>query len=248
MSISFPLFSQNTNTRPKIKVAVVVGGHDYDKKAFDDLWRSSDLVSITTLDYGTGECKLFDNDPSQLYDVIVFYNMNQKLNPTQQQNFIRYLERGKSAIFVHHAISAFPEWEEFPKIIGAKYFLEDTTWEGKHHPRSKYKHNVKIPVHVVNPLDPITKDLTNFEVVDEVYSNYYISPNVKPLLTTTHPESAPYLAWINSYRNATVIYIQLGHGPEVFYSEQYRKLLTNAILWTSGLVCFPLSAPTPGPL
>ncbi|MCX8065149.1 MAG: ThuA domain-containing protein [Candidatus Hydrogenedentes bacterium] len=231
--VSKPSLSLNNQSmEEKIKVAVIIGGHDYDKKAFEEMWASFSDFSVEYFNYRVGECKFFDNPPSDKWDVVVFYNMNQQLNRKQQKNFLEYLKQGRKMIFLHHAVSAFPKWEEFPKILGGRYFLEDKTeWEGRTYPRSTYKHDVKVNIKVIEKEHPITKDVGDFEEIDEIYGNYYVSPSVKLLLATEHPESVPALAWINGYLNGEILFIQPGHGPQVFSNPQYRKLIHNAVMW-----------------
>ncbi len=45
----------------KIKVAVIIGGHDYDKKAFEEMWASFGDISVEYLNYKVGNCKFFDS-------------------------------------------------------------------------------------------------------------------------------------------------------------------------------------------
>ncbi len=172
--------------------------------------------------------------PNNKYDVIVFYNMNQQLDEKEVKNFLDYLKDGKKMIFLHNAVSAFPKWEEFPRVLGAKYFLEDNTvWEGRIYPRSGYKHDVRVSIKVADKSHPVTEGVEDFEEVDEVYRDYWISSGVKPLLVTDHPDSEKLLAWVNKYLNGEVLFIQPGHGPQIFSNPNYRKLIHNAVVWAS---------------
>ena len=62
----------------------------------------------------------------------------------------------------------------------------------------------------------------------------WFSPDVKVLLTTTHPLADPALAWISPYAKSRVVTIQLGHGSEAHRHAGYRRLVKNALLWTAG--------------
>ncbi|MGC8846266.1 MAG: ThuA domain-containing protein, partial [Candidatus Hydrogenedens sp.] len=203
-----------------------------DKEPFEAMWASIKDIKPEYFDYAGGKCVFFDNDKYKDFDTIVLYNFHHKISKKQQKNFLDMLNSGKKIIVMHHALSAFPDWNEFSKIIGAKYFLEDMEWEGKKYERSKYKHDIKIPVHVVDKNHPITQGVEDFEEIDEVYSQFYISPDVHVLLTTNHPDSASFLAWVNKYSNSEVFFMQLGHGPQIFANEQFRKLISNAIKWS----------------
>jgi type 1 glutamine amidotransferase len=80
---------------------------------------------------------------------------------------------------------------------------------------------------------PITRGITDFQIVDEIYGGAEILPTVHPLLSTTHPKSMHYVAWINHYGNSEVVYIQLGHGPSAFNNPYYRTLIKQAIDWSA---------------
>jgi len=231
-----PLLSaeaQDNKQEGAIRVAIITGGHEYDKEPFNEMWASMSNIQPNYFDYSSGKCAFFDNDRYKEFDVIVLYNFHQKITKDQQKNFLDMLHSGKKLIVLHHAVSAFPEWDEFAKIIGAKYFSEDTVWDGKKYERSKYKHDVKVPVHVVDKNHPITQGIDDFEEIDEVYSQYQIFPDVHVLLTTNHPDSASFLSWVNKYENTEVFFMELGHGPQSFKNEQFRKMMNNAILWAA---------------
>lgn len=228
------LFLFTSIAESEIRVAVITGGHGYDKEPFEAMWASMPDIKVEYFDYAGRKCAFFDDDKYKEFNTIVFYNFRQKITKKQQQNFLAMLNGGKKIIVMHHAISAFPEWDEFSKIIGAKYFSEDMEWEGKKYERSKYKHDVKIPVHVADKNHPITQGVEDFEEIDETYSQFYISPDVHVLLTTNHPESASFIGWVNKYNNTEIFFIQLGHGPQNFANEQFRKLIYNAIKWSVG--------------
>jgi type 1 glutamine amidotransferase len=61
----------------------------------------------------------------------------------------------------------------------------------------------------------------------------WISPDVKPLLTTDCPTSDPTIAWISPWPKSKVVYIQLGHGHGSFDHPSFRALVHNAILWSA---------------
>ena len=127
-------------------------------------------------------------------------------------------------IFLHHALVSYQDWPEFKKIIGGKYIAAETGG-------SVYRHDVNIPLKIVNNRHPVTKGLKDFTVFDETYGQCETGDKIEPLLSTSHPESMPYVAWINAYENSKIIYIQNGHGPQIFSDPNYRKLLQQAIEW-----------------
>jgi type 1 glutamine amidotransferase len=90
-----------------------------------------------------------------------------------------------------------------------------------------------MPIKVEDKKHPVTQGLPDFEILDEIYMDVEILPEVKPLLSTTHPKSMRYVAWVNRYENSDVLYIQLGHGETGLSNPNFRKLLTQAIEWSA---------------
>jgi type 1 glutamine amidotransferase len=56
-----------------------------------------------------------------------------------------------------------------------------------------------------------------------------VQPDVTPLITTTHSKSGKPLGWCRTEGKSRVVYLQLGHGPEAFNNENYRKLVAQSI-------------------
>ena len=135
-------------------------------------------------------------------------------------------------IFLHHSLVSYQNWPEFIKIVGGQYHTHPVVVNGDTL-KASYDHDVNIPVKVENKKHPVTRGIPDFEIVDEVYGGVEILPQVNPLLSTTHPKSMCYLAWINHYGNSDVIYIQLGHGPSGYSNPNYRKLIQQAIEWSA---------------
>ena len=211
-----------------LQVAVVTGGHDFDKRPFKDMLKHLDGMACALLEQ-KDDAEFLEDISSWDYDVVVLYNMSKKITDKRKQNFLKLLDKGVGIVVLHHAVANFPDWPEYADIIGAHYYLDDTPPHG----RSQYKHDVTIPVAIANPDHPVTRGVQPFELVDEVYSNYDFLPGSEVLLTTTQPDSAKVLAHAKTTKNSRLVYIQLGHGPQAFSDKNYLQLLHNAILWTA---------------
>jgi type 1 glutamine amidotransferase len=97
--------------------------------------------------------------------------------------------------------------------------------------------DVTFSVRVLDAQHPVTKGLPErFEVVDETYKGFWVSPTVHPLLGTDHELSSPTLAWAHQYGKARVVYLQLGHGPTAYENPHYRRFVHNALLWVAGRI------------
>lgn len=212
----------------KIQLLIVTGGHDFEEAPFFEMFDSFPEISYTVLeDSGTGDPFSYANKND--IGVLVFYHMTRQIFEDRQSTLLKLLEQGKGMIFLHHSLVAYQNWPEFEKIIGGRYFLNST----QNHSPSTYHEGVDFSLQVVNKNHPITRGLTDFQVYDEVYGNLAIQPTVQPLLQTDHPESNRIVAWTNEYRNSRIVYIQPGHGPQIFGDSNYRKLLWQAIQWVA---------------
>jgi type 1 glutamine amidotransferase len=215
----------------KINVLVVTGGHGFEHKPFYNVFDSIPGITYDTLTQPQANALIASPEVNK-YDVLVFYDMFDTISPAQQEAYIGLLKKGASMIFLHHSLVGYQHWPEFIKIVGGQYHTDAVVVNGDTL-HASYEHDVKIPVKVEDKNHPVTQGIGDFEIVDEVYGGVEILPQVKPLLSTTHPKSMRYLAWINHYGNSDVIYIQPGHGPSGYSNPNYRKLIRQAIEWSA---------------
>ena len=213
-----------------IRIAVFTGGHGFDEEAFHEAFKSMENVQFFEAVYPQAE-DLYAPEYRKWIDVFVFYDMNAKMKDETKQFMLDMLKEGKGIVALHHCIASYPQWPEYIKIIGAKYFLEPETFMGKKWEKSTYKHDIWMDIKVENKNHPVTKGLEDFRIYDEAYGNHWVSPDTKLLLSCKHPESQGSIAWTNEYGKARIVYIQLGHGPEAYENPSFRKLVNNAIVW-----------------
>ena len=215
----------------KIKVLIVTGGHGYERKPFYNVFDSIPSITYDTLVQPQANALIASPEVNK-YDVLVFYDLYDSISPAQQEAYINLLKKGASMIFLHHSLVSYQNWPEFIKIVGGQYHTSPVLVNGDTL-RANYQHGVNIPVKVEHKNHPVTRGISDFEIEDEVYGDVEILPRVSPLLSTTHPKSMRYLAWVNHYGNSDVIYIQLGHGPSAYSNPNYRKLIQQAIEWSA---------------
>ena len=67
-----------------------------------------------------------------------------------------------------------------------------------------YHQGQTLRLHVADQAHPITRGLTDWEMVDETYTTPDLAPDCTLLLTTDHPNSMRHIAWTRQYRNARV--------------------------------------------
>jgi len=217
-----------------IRTVVITGGHGYDRNVFPRLFASAkDLACTLREGQAKGGKHLFDDVGNFPYDVIVLYNFNRKLTKARRESFLKLLDRGVGLVILHHAIVAYPQWEEFERIVGAKYYLRPTKVGGVEHPASVWKHGVDIAVHVADAAHPVTKGLKDFVLHDETYAKWTYHGAGRGLLTTDCPLNNKELAWAKTFRKSRVFFFQLGHGPQAFTDANYQRVVAQAIRWTA---------------
>ena len=215
-----------------LRVVVVTGGHEFDAKTFPTVFEGYSDMTVTFADQKE-DSELFEDISNWSYDVIVFYNMGQKISEKRRANFLALLDKGVGMVAMHHCIAAYAPWPEWARIIGGKYFEKSAQFEGKEHRASVFKDDVPHNVTLADSAHPITAGFRNFHIIDETYKYQWIDPQAHVLLTTDDSTSDVPLAWTKTYRNARVCYIQLGHGPSAYHDVNYRKLVVQAIRWAA---------------
>jgi len=216
--------SQRSEVVKPVKVLVITGGHGFKRDSFFPIFDSFENTRQ--------EHAYFDDISGFDHDVIVFYNFKNKLSDKGQANLLKLCEKGIGIVVLHHAVSAFNEWAVWPEIAGSQYFLKAAEVDGKVFKRSTYKHDVDMKVTIAKKDHPVTRGLEDFEIHDETYKGCHFQDDNNVLLTTDHPTSDKAIGWTRQFRKSKVCFIQLGHGPEAYANENYRKLVSQAIRWT----------------
>jgi type 1 glutamine amidotransferase len=227
--ITFTL-THNSSCSHNLNVLLITGGHSFDSTEFFQLFESFEGISVDTVSQPNANA-LLEEINSFKYDVIVFYDMWQDITESQKEAYMRLMETGTGMIFLHHSLVSYQHWDEFEKMVGGRYWLEENAKDLMD--ISGYEHDLKLHVTVLNQEHPVTKDIRDFQILDEGYSNIEVLPSVIPLLETNHPSCAKYIAWANEYKQSRIVYMMLGHDKNAYKNEAFRMLIRNAIQWTS---------------
>jgi len=217
----------------KLKVAVLTGGHGFERKPFLEMFNSFKGMKCTEIEL-KDHSEIFEDISNWDYDVIVMYNMSQNISKKRQDNFKKLLDRGIGFVALHHNMGAFQTWPEFKKIAGGKYYVKPTKEGDKEFRGSTYKHDIDMNVTVADKSHPITRGLKDFTIHDEGYKYCGFEKDNRILLTTDHADSDKAVAWVSKYRKAKICGIMLGHDGKAYENPNFRKLLTQAINWTAG--------------
>jgi type 1 glutamine amidotransferase len=216
----------------KINIKIITGGHGFERPEFFQVFDSYAGIEYQELVQPAAN-DIYASQAMQAVDVLVFYDMVQEISDSQKKALLALLKQGQGMVFLHHSLASYQEWHEFINIIGGRYYDKKPENKWPKQRLSSYKHDVMVPVKVVDHDHPVLNGIGDFTIHDEVYGNTEVLKTVHPLLTTTHPESATTIAWTHRYLNSSIVYIQLGHDHKAYEDKNFRKLVKQAIEWVS---------------
>lgn len=209
-----------------INIMLVTGGHPYDTVQFFQMFDSMEGIVYEHFEQPQAN-ELLVEGKADKFDVLVFYDMWETISDIEKAAYYDLTKKGKPFLFLHHTLASYKNWREFEQIIGGKYIWESPDIPAKE--QSSYQHDVWVDIEIVDPNQPVTQGLQNFKLFDEVLGNCRVSNKVIPLLKTNHPKCTKIIGWENIFNSSRIIYIQQGHGFHAFESEDYRKLIAQAI-------------------
>lgn len=227
------LFAFSGQGAEKIRLLIMSGSHGYETNQFFQVFKDNPEVTFKSVIHPHALVKLRP-ESAKNFDVLVMYDYAQKISSEAEADFINFLKAGKGLLILHHAIAAYPQWPEYEKILGGRYYMQPrTVVNGVVKPRSRAREGVRIPVQIADPDHPVTRGLKDFEILDETYFGYDVAPDSHLLLTTTHTNNAPSLAWSRTYAGARVVYLQLGHDHFAYEHPAFRQFVAQAIRWVA---------------
>jgi type 1 glutamine amidotransferase len=231
------IYYKNIMVKPldPIKVVVVTGGHGFEREPFFKLFQGYDDVEYVEAQQ-KDHSELFEDISNWNYDVIVLYNMTQEISPKRQENFRTLLkDKGVGLVALHHAEGAFQGWDEYRKIVGAKYPLKAHEIDGVAFKQGTYKHDVDLTAQIADRHHPITLGMDDFKIHDETYKGLWFAKDNRVLLTTDHETSDRTIGWTRpDYGKARVVFLQGGHDGKAYANENFRALIVRSIRWSAG--------------
>ncbi|MCX7012229.1 MAG: ThuA domain-containing protein [Candidatus Sumerlaeota bacterium] len=217
----------------RLRALIVTGGHNFDRPAFFAMFNGFPGIEWREVKHPEAY-NSFAPDQRNWFDVVALYDMAKAITDTQKAWFVDTLNEGKGVLVLHHALASCQDWPEFTTIAGGKYLQSPQEFDGATWPKSTFRHDVALTIQIADKQHPITKGLSDFDLVDEVYGGYWVSPGVHPLLRTNHRESGEILGWTKPYGKARVACLVGGHGPSAYNDANFRTLVERALLWVGG--------------
>ena len=163
------------------------------------------------------------------YDVLIFNFRNnfkiRDINEAARKNLLEYVSSGKGLLTIHFAVAAFQNWPEYRDLIGRKWVRK----KSGHQPRGPFKAVIASRDH------PITKDLDDFEIDDELYSKLEgdipLTILVKAHSKFSNKEEP--LVWTHNYQKGRVLCITLGHDIKARRNYAFSLLLQRGAEWAA---------------
>jgi type 1 glutamine amidotransferase len=224
-----PLPEKEKETK-KIKAVVLTGGHGFEREPFFKLFEGFDDIEYTEFQL-KDDSEIFEDISDWDYDVIVLYNMSKEISRERRRNFAGLIRRkGVGLVALHHMMGAYPQWRQYRKIVGAKYFLKGSDADRA----STFKHDLDLNVHIEDTSHPITRGMRDFQIHDEGYKYCGFEDDNHVLFTTEHPDCDKTIGWVRNVGKAKVCGMMLGHDHYAYENPNFRKLVARAIRWTAG--------------
>lgn len=168
---------------------------------------------------------------------------------------------GRGAVAMHHALAGWADWPEWHAWLGGGFLYQPGEWQGEAWPDSGYRHDVTYDARIVAE-HPVTRGLpASFPVTDELYLGPIDENALIPLIRAEgfaftagnfysaaqavagtmfsndgweHPPGSNCVAWESRTCPARLVYLQFGDGPATYANRHVRKLLRQALDYTSG--------------
>lgn len=248
-------------------VLVVTRGHAYDRNAFSTMLDALPGIECVQVEQPAAQ-RHFSGDEPGRWDAYLMYDMPgfgfradhtppDLFDPPAEfrEDFLRVVDQGHGFVFVHHALAAWPTWDEYGDVMGGRFrFVREAA-----RPDSGYRHAVEQKVSAVAD-HPVVSGLEDgFGITDEVYLAEIDDTAITPLLVTDaeltdrtvwstwnavlgrrdtndgweHPRGSGVVAWVRDHPRSRIVYIQFGDSALAFANPAYRRLLTNALNWVS---------------
>ena len=172
----------------------------------------SSLCGYTLLYTDNHDCLLSLDE----YALLICYMdlWERPLSDAQAAALKEYLLNGGRVLSVHNGISI-QDTPSLAELTGARFT--------DHPPMESL---------LIKPVSghPVTDGLSEFTVFEEPYHFEDIS-NVEILAAYDFNGVSIPAAWERSYGKGILIYLMPGHDPDVFKSEQYRRLIQSCVVY-----------------
>ena len=164
------------------------------------------------------------------YDAVVLHFMNWEQpapGAAARERLGNRVRDGMGLMLVHFACGAFQDWPQFEELAGR-------VWDPKlrgHDPYGEFE------VRVTDGDHPITKDLGNFRLTDELYTCLRGDRPVRVIAAARSVvDGRDYpMAFVHEFGRGRVFHSVLGHDAQALRNPGTAKLMSRGCAWVAGL-------------
>lgn len=160
------------------------------------------------------------------YAVVVIHFKNYGAPRREKQvyeNVEKFVEQGGGLLLTHFACGAFEEWPGFIRLAGR-------VWDKRKRPHDPYG---RFTVRIVDRDHPITRELSDFEIVDELYTCLGGEEPISLLATArsvVDGEEYP-MIFVRHVGKGRVVHSALGHDLRAYQSPVYQQIICRSVQW-----------------
>lgn len=133
------------------------------------------------------------------------------------------IDRGIGVLSVHYALASLRDYPLWRETIGGQW-VEGRSW---HPPIGE------VVVPVIDRGHPVTAELDEIRVFDELYTDLEVDPDARVLAAHVRDAASHPLVWVRENPTRAVV-TALGHDERSFESAAHRTLLRDAARWAGG--------------
>lgn len=214
----------------KVKVLIVTGfdvkAHKWEESAKlnQAILQKSDRFNVTV----SADKEIFSSPKLGDYDVLVLnFGFWNEPDPSEasKAGLLNYVKNGGSVVALHFACSAFQNWKEYGDMLG-RVWVKGVAGHG---PYGEFTVKVKEPDH------PVTKDLKDFKIEDELYAKLSGDAEIQVLATADSEWSGKTepIVFAKPYGKGRVLQNVLGHSADSKQNPTYQQLLRRSVEWAA---------------
>ena len=202
-----------------IKTLLLTGGEIHDWMAcgyeIERALRDFGKFDVTRVN---DDLSILESSKLSSFKLIVLYWTRGVLTDPQKNGLLNWITGGKGFAGIHSATASFRECPEYRCMLGGHFVT---------HPQPR-----PYQVSIVDPDHPITNDMMEFFVTDEMYLTDY-DPRVNVLAWSLWKGERVPVVWTKPWGDGRVFYLALGHDVDACRDENFKTLLSRGSLWAA---------------